>query len=62
MLMFAISSRSHMFHSQKGRKYSDCEGKKRVLEHLIAAVAYVGQVEETHGGMRLCTPRVSELE
>lgn len=60
MLMFAVSSRLHMFHSQKGRKYSECEGKKIVLEHLITAVAYVRQ--ETHGGTQRCTPRTAELE
>lgn len=32
--MFAVFSRLHMFHSQKGRKYSKGEGKKIVLEQL----------------------------
>lgn len=58
MLMFAVSSRLHMFHSQKGRKYSECEGKKIVLEQLITAVAYVRQVEEMHRGTQRCTPRI----
>lgn len=39
MGMFAVSSRLHMFHRQKGRKYSEGEGKKIVLEQLITAVA-----------------------